>query len=323
MSRARRMPPPLRHIEAMTKIYEPGIWGCIDAFMDAPHSSSQPDVSPLSARVWAACMKNHLGAGEHLASRHGCILTALAMWRRTALIYAYDRDAARSIAQTRMSGSVPIERLYRLPAPCIYVSTYGAQDMRGFFAMLDTLAYAPDALIITFDFYQNVYGDLALEPEGLAPFVVNLPSDPRLSVEEIVARQTHIDTGRDLAAELLHPCLNLLLYLTSDRCDREPSPVRTRRPTVALAHPLQTWNVGWRVGSALRAARHLADKDAEEGPVELRARPRAHIRRAHWHTYWKGPRDGAREAVVRWMPPMGINLADGDIVPTQHAVPAA
>lgn len=30
---------------------------------------------------------------------------------------------------------------------------------------------------------------------------------------------------------------------------------------------------------------------------------KAHMRRAHWHTFWKGPRDGVRQKVVRWIPP--------------------
>jgi hypothetical protein len=42
--------------------------------------------------------------------------------------------------------------------------------------------------------------------------------------------------------------------------------------------------------------------------------PAPHIRRAHWHTFWTGPRSGApRKPALKWIPP--IPVAFGDVEP--------
>lgn len=43
------------------------------------------------------------------------------------------------------------------------------------------------------------------------------------------------------------------------------------------------------------------------------ARPRGHVRRAHWHAFRHG--EGRLQRRVRWLPPIPVNLALGDDVP--------
>ena len=65
------------------------------------------------------------------------------------------------------------------------------------------------------------------------------------------------------------------------------------RPTV--------WDLGERIGGALR--RSVPDKGAPATPTNRgHASPRAHLRSAHWHSFWRGPREGERARVVRWLP---------------------
>ncbi|RMF85262.1 MAG: hypothetical protein D6736_17640, partial [Nitrospinota bacterium] len=94
----------------------------------------------------------------------------------------------------------------------------------------------------------------------------------------------------------------------------------------------RVWETGWRMGAALRAAQGPASAEdvtaapaAEgEGPVSKpRARPRPHIRRAHWHSFWRGPRQGPREVVVKWLPPIPVAVErKAPIVPTVRQVEA-
>ena len=86
--------------------------------------------------------------------------------------------------------------------------------------------------------------------------------------------------------------------------------------------------MGYRLGAALRHAQQTAQahQDASE-PAEAddspRQRPRAHIRRAHWHTYWTG--DGSRSdpskahVRVRWLAPIPVGLPD-ELIPTIRPV---
>lgn len=70
---------------------------------------------------------------------------------------------------------------------------------------------------------------------------------------------------------------------------------------------------------AMRAAHLATQTESTLGITEGgRARPRPHIRRAHWHTYRTG--SGRTETTIKWVAPIPINITDGDIIPTIHQV---
>ena len=55
------------------------------------------------------------------------------------------------------------------------------------------------------------------------------------------------------------------------------------------------------------------------------ASPRPHIRRAHWHSYWVGQKSQpeARSVVLKWLPPIPVNVLDTeDLTPTARDVVA-
>lgn len=45
--------------------------------------------------------------------------------------------------------------------------------------------------------------------------------------------------------------------------------------------------------------------------------PRGHIRRAHWHSFWKGTGE-ARCLDVRWLPPIPVNLDTPERATVHH-----
>lgn len=98
--------------------------------------------------------------------------------------------------------------------------------------------------------------------------------------------------------------------------------MRTRRNGWKLfpAQRVTTWDVGVRLGAALRRA-YQAE---QTGRVGEHAAPRPHIRRAHWHTILSGPKqrpDGSeippqdRQRDLRWLPPTSVNIEDPDALP--------
>ena len=98
-----------------------------------------------------------------------------------------------------------------------------------------------------------------------------------------------------------------------DWSGREPPkhPSSIARSTGAQGETI--WLVGERVGAALREANGASSDDIGGSHASLRA----HVRRAHWHTYWTGAR-GAQTARVRWLSP--ILVGAGDTVVTRHDV---
>ena len=117
--------------------------------------------------------------------------------------------------------------------------------------------------------------------------------------------------------------MSLLLYLCADDAEIgdgslrpcNPAPKRTKQGwRLFAADKPTTWDIGTRLGAALRKAtlkakgEHFADD-----PAAGHARPRAHGRRAHWHTYLTG--SGRSERRLKWLSPIPVNVDDVDNLP--------
>jgi hypothetical protein len=119
----------------------------------------------------------------------------------------------------------------------------------------------------------------------------------------------------------LSAIISLVLYLCSQAADyggekklARPRFKKTKKgPRYFPPDKSQVWDVGARVGAALRLAFAKAESAGRTGG-EGRARPRGHIRRAHWHGYWTGPKE-KQKLVLRWIPPLAINIDDYDKQP--------
>ena len=117
----------------------------------------------------------------------------------------------------------------------------------------------------------------------------------------------------------LTECVNLLRYLCSEKPDiPDDTELKTHRSRDSYGNPKRAvqWEVGIRIGAALRKAMK-ADVENEAAANEMsRSAPRPHMRRAHWHSFWTGKRGGSeRKLVLRWLPPIAINI-NGEELPT-------
>lgn len=112
-------------------------------------------------------------------------------------------------------------------------------------------------------------------------------------------------------ADLFHLGVNLMLYVSATEPDLEEVPV----PTVSGRRVLSprspaVHRLGFRVGAVLRAARAASsDSTGTGGGVT------PHLRRAHWHRYWTGPRTGERRLVLRWVSQTFVNADQADFPP--------
>jgi hypothetical protein len=134
--------------------------------------------------------------------------------------------------------------------------------------------------------------------------------------------------------EVMYPVVNsamsLILYLCSQAAEysgnRKPSNPQPKQgkkdfPRYFPPDKPTTWDVGVRMGAALRRA--YAEQEMK-GIEETHASPRAHVRCAHWHGFRLGPMKtptGAvipaeqREFELRWLPPIPVNVSDIDNLP--------
>ncbi len=260
---------------------------------------------------------------------------ALAAWRETQGIYLYDETLLTALWETPVDGELPREVLEHLPEWCVYVQLaqprpVGPGTLHGWYAHLEhdvrtgrrelrlvldeTLASGEDLLL---PLSLHLVGDL---PSAVRAFVAEAqcqaPAELRASIDD-AALASSILGVEPLVSVLLYLCASAseILARGSGLAHPRLHGVASRRPKAPIA-----WDVGVRLGAALAVAEARAAADGVARGAH--ASPRGHVRRAHWHHYWTGPRDSParRRLALRWLPPVGVNLDLGGIVPTVHEV---
>ncbi|MCH8500251.1 MAG: hypothetical protein LAT63_17420 [Marinobacter sp.] len=336
------LPRPKHHLLAAGLLY-PGAWRQIDDFraakgVDLP---DWPDWCFVPIGATQAIVATDAGIDGNLLGtmyperiEDAARLAALAAWRMTQGIYRFDPALYSSVIDTPMDRDLPCDVFYRLPEWCVYIETpdlsWLNSSLYGFWAHLE------------FDVNTGCHElRFVMDSDAaLTPVVIHLGSWPLLEAierarQEAVRRTLMVGLSRiagamsdaSLAQDLervLAPMVSLLLYVcsqsaevgSSDRRPGYPAPKKTKKGwrLFPANHPV-TWDVGVRIGAALRKA--YQDKELGQGSVDPetgRARPRAHVRRAHWHGFWKGPKDpersGERKFDIKWMPPIPVNVDD-------------
>lgn len=261
-------------------------------------------------------------------------LAALMAWRVTQGIYRFDTALFERIIETPIDGDLPHDVLFRLPEWCVYVETPGMQHragaLHGFFAHLEwDVGSGRTELRLLLD------ADTGLEPVMLHLGPWSLAESIRRAVDTAsgiaqASGMPGLPGGVGVAIRpTVEPLLSLLLYLCSENAEigdgttrpANPTPKRTKQGLrLFQAERPSTWDVGVRLGSALRRAYHAAET-AGDGTHEG---PRPHIRRAHWHGFRSGPMKradgstvptGERAFALRWLPPIAVNLDNADDLP--------
>ncbi|WP_028008657.1 AcrVA2 family anti-CRISPR protein [Solimonas flava] len=343
--RARRL------LESAGSFY-PQAWQQFDAFRRDRGAAADFDWPDWCYMPIAAGYAIASGGGRLSLDRasHPAIITALATWRMTQGIYRYDATLRDEVLRTPLDGDLPTAHLYRLPEWCVYIETdpettrWSERPLHGFFVHLEydiARNGMPELrlLLDCADDPRQPFADDSLVP---IPLIITAP-DLQTAIGMTVASgsrqaaQLGIQLGAaadDVAtqtAPTIAPLVSLLLYLCADpditrrgtpAVPSNPQPVRTRRDGWRLfpADGPAEWDVGVRLGAALRAAAARGSAGGDETGRQVRA----HVRRAHWHTILSGPRlrddkteipAAQRRRDLRWLPPTPVNVDDYNAMP--------
>jgi hypothetical protein len=257
-----------------------------------------------------------------------CLLAALASWRVTQRVYRFDNELFQELWETPVD-HVPPEIFRKMPDWCIYIPLPD-EWYSGVFVQIDrNLVENRDELKVVLvkpgatgassnDFY-CMGVDLTQKD-----IMSGLESTLRETMRNIQQRGFSVEIQIPAEALLrIRRVISLVLYLCSVNADYEraepPATKRTKKGLrIFTPHTPTVIEVGMRVGAALRHARQSMESDnSEESGISRRP----HVRRAHYHHYWIGAKE-ERELIVKWLPPILVNIDKGDIETTIRPVTA-
>jgi len=253
-------------------------------------------------------------------------LILLAAWRLGMGIYRFDPDLLAELWRTPVTGNIPSQILFRLPEWAVYIEAPPGNKIKGAFAYLNWSYHSEKPQIeVSFDYGRGTLSSLVIDldgtlEEGVNGFIqitreaanifnLNTGAGSAFSEERLRATSDHM-------FKELGPFLSCLLYLCSQNADYQPpskpQPIMSKKgPKLFPAYKAKIWEVGARVGPQLRAAKARAEAETSGTEHQREGHTkRPHLRRAHWSTYWLGPRNGPepQKPIARWIMPLLINI---------------
>ena len=256
-------------------------------------------------------------------------LAALSTWRYAKGVYRFSRAMYDALTQIDLPEIIPMRVFRRMPDWCPYLELPEKQDdVYGYFCYLDyeyrsgawELRIFPDSeksnrVTVPIELTEGIsirdataaFGDIKANRSLFNKEITDFFLD---AIKREEAKGTDIKADFAKTAEIP---LKLLLYLCSDAPEiddeREPgvSPARSYHKKVKGGYRLfeptktRTWEVGKTISRAISAM--VGKPGSKKAP---------HIRRAHWHGYWKGPRDGEQTFMYHLIPPIAVNVEDAE-----------
>ena len=205
-------------------------------------------------------------------------LATIYTWRLHKQIYSFDETLEHLLCEETDETLIPIEVLRRLPKS-FYVATQTFRDMDGYFvSVVDGQGEEDVTIYLVILFTSGDFGFIS------CTFSKNCSSLSDISIQAESARQFS-------SAEQVFKLLQLVLYVAS-----------SKKVVKKTSSDLVVYNVGAMSQSAYRKAKDSAVEEEKHGTHK-----KPHYRRAHWHTYWIGPRGANRKMILRWNPPVYVN----------------
>jgi hypothetical protein len=273
-------------------------------------------------------------------------LAALGAWRYTQDIYVFHPTILESLFTTKLPGNIPVNVLLRMPQWCMYIdlSQYYninensselkiPQELNGFFAFLDYHEQPELRFVMNItnaksnDILHNgpivILGDWSIK-EAMHKWEASVAGKLNSSVRPFIVDDETLDLATTLTSLTLYLCSDEpdIAGITQGNYRRYPVPKKTKRG-MRLFPPAKPTirKVGETIAEKLRhAEKKYSERKKEQGDGERRT-VRAHIRDAHWHSYWCGPRkprpdlppeQQIRELVPRWQFAISVGTGDND-----------
>ena len=262
-----------------------------------------------------------------LGQKYAIDLTTALLWSRNKMIYRFDETLEKTLEAQPLDGKIPIEAFDYLPYPCVYIERnfdYGGRMVKGFFSWLDW-GTKENIRILHLNFLldagNSLQSAIPIKGSTIKDSVTELANS--FTNKELWGNFTVNDVVKSPVVKSLTECINLLLYLCSEKPDMpDDTEIKKSRSRDSYGNPKRAiaWGVGTRIGAALRKATVSTSenrKGEEVTPEEnktTKSSPRPHIRRAHWHSFWKGKRGNInRKLILRWLPPIAVNIDDEEM----------
>lgn len=289
--------------------------------------------SAVASRSFPNTYDGHISAMPYAQA-----IAALAPWRLSKEVFVMDEGMQELLFEQADDLKLDPDTLLCLPYPCFYIQFAPNTEF------FDTLY---DGVFVHLE-YDTETGDrelrlLYLKASGrtmgvpihidagtieesidrtLDEAYSNVPSEQHEIRRALLAESA----ANDEMALAYKKTLQLVLYVCAQNAEIAPSSEQafyTRRSTTIKDRyaEIRKWDVGVRIGNAVRAYKRRSASSPESSGTH--SSPRPHMRRGHWHSFWTGPKAAAseRKLILKWVAPTFVCVSeDKDMPVTLHHI---
>jgi hypothetical protein len=267
-------------------------------------------------------------------------ISALGAWRPSKGIYRFEPEILDCLIRTPLSGDMPAEVFFRLPAWCVFIDvqgsglTYNSSLIKGFFVLFDyNFDNKKSYLMFVFDLADSAELAVLRLPmgqysvtEALTELLVEYEEVKAHALSQGVELRMESEFPSERVADEVRSLLSLIVYICSDKPDlgvigrgakTKGLPKISKGATVTPEAPQVTYySVGSKTARAIRKAEagDISSSKLEIDGERASSSRRPHFRQAHWHHFWTGPREPRegeeRKLIVRFLLPTLVKGID-------------
>lgn len=320
---------PLLLLKKITARY-PNCWELVEKLRIHDDASSSYPVwepwcyIPIGGTLAITQMYNFSNRSQ--AVDDACAMAALAPWRHDKEVFVMDEDTENLLLE-QDDTEIPSEVLLHLPYMCFYIQFATITEAHGVFVHLeDDVKNGDRELRLVFVRNDGEVGTymLHIDAQNISHSIEMTKAQAR-KVE--LRHALHSHGYVNITYQLLQDVLQLVLYVCANNADVQPNPEQQSTTTNSRVIKdryveIRKWDVGVRIGDAIRAMTSTQPVNHQEKKPGTHASPRPHMRRGHWHYFWTGSKSepSERKLVLRWVAPMPIGITGGDTPVVLHRV---
>lgn len=273
------------------------------------------------------------------------LFITLMMWFKNKQAFVFDQALADSL-NVNSGDNIPVQVLDKLPYDCFYIEC-DIDEYQGFLISKKWDVYHVILINKNIEYYdvltmsiinfkdissfENINDMMLNSIRGTRELLVqryqeNLMNHSGEPVLKSLKRQIeNLVPGSEIyekTFELSCKVFALLIYIASKEpeivyvYDRNKSSKKYKKQsTKSNVH-----EVGFKLGKSLNQMMRKVQFENRPQYEKTSKKVATHIRRAHWHTYWVGPKDKEQEVEIKWIEPCIINGTSDDLRKVAHVV---
>lgn len=251
------------------------------------------------------------------------LLAGLIAWGESKMIYRFDTSFAEELGKTKNLERIPIDALLHMPFKSICIQVGNEEYLVFLDQNMVEGIYELRIEILVRENFDSVSMILDLSSDNLQTCIDHTVAE--MCRFDIPVLRTLVSKTVDSQRQAFITIIQMLLYLQSENIDIEVDVENTiARKHYPRKNIPTISNIGYRIGADIRKIRvhrvTAIQSEAQESEAQeerFYGSPKsAHIRRAHWHRFWTGSRNGERKLIIRWVAPMVIHPENGELITT-------